>query len=121
MKKMKKQIQLSLFFDIQEGSQTTIKEIRFVGNDLHVSSKILQGLMTTKAQSLFNKGLLMENELQEDIRLIENYYGDRGFIDAEVSDINKDITKDEETQSNNLIVTLVIHEGSPLYILWYRV
>ncbi|MBF9017251.1 MULTISPECIES: outer membrane protein assembly factor BamA [unclassified Oceanispirochaeta] len=103
----------TVVFDIQEGSQTTIKEIRFVGNDLHVTSKTLQGLMTTKAQSLFNKGLLMENELQEDVRLIENYYGDRGFIDAEVSDINKDIAKDEETQTNNLIITLVIHEGSP--------
>ncbi|MDC7235126.1 MAG: outer membrane protein assembly factor BamA, partial [Spirochaetales bacterium] len=100
-------------FDIQEGSQTTIKEIRFVGNDQHVTSKTLQGLMKTKPQSLFNKGLLMENELQEDVRIIENYYGDRGFIDAEVTDINKEVTRDEDSQANRLIITLVIHEGNP--------
>ncbi|MDA3957977.1 outer membrane protein assembly factor BamA [Oceanispirochaeta sp.] len=101
----------SVVFDIQEGSQTTIKEIRFVGNDRHVTTKTLMILMTTKAQTLFNKGILLENELQEDVRLIETYYADRGFIDAEVREINKDIVRDEEKEVNNLIITLVIYEG----------
>jgi len=101
----------SVVFDIQEGSQTTIKEIRFVGNDVHVTSKTLESLMKTKAQSLFNKGILMENQLQEDIQLIENYYADRGFIDAEVREINKDVVRDEEKEVNNLVITLVIYEG----------
>ncbi|QEN07658.1 outer membrane protein assembly factor BamA [Oceanispirochaeta crateris] len=104
---------VSVVFDIQEGTQTTIKEIRFVGNDTHVTSKTLMSLMTTKAQSLFNKGILMENELQEDVRLIETYYSDRGFIDAEVREINKDVVRDEEKEVNNLIITLVIYEGDP--------
>jgi len=101
----------SVVFDIQEGSQTTIQEIRFVGNDKHVSSKTLESLMKTKAHSLFNKGILMENQLQEDVQVIENYYADRGFIDAEVRDIKKDVVRDEEKGVNNLVITLVIHEG----------
>jgi len=101
----------SIVFDIAEGTQTTIREIRFVGNDVHVTSKTLQGLMKTKPQGLFNKGVLMENQLQEDVRMIESYYWDRGFIDAEVREINKEVVRDEVEGVNDLIITLVINEG----------
>ncbi len=100
----------TVVFTIQEGSQTTIQEIRFAGNE-EFSAKTLQGLMKTKPQSLFNKGLLMENELQEDVRLIENNYADRGYIDARVSDINKEVVRDEENNRNHLLITLNIFEG----------
>ena len=101
----------SIVFDIVEGDQTTISEILFSGNDKHVSTKTLQSLMKTKPQSLFHKGVLMENQLQEDIQMIEYYYWDRGFMDAEVKDVVKDIIRDEEEGVNNLIITLVITEG----------
>ncbi len=101
----------SVVFTITEGDQTTISEIRFTGNDKYVTTKTLMGLMETKPQSLFHKGVLMENQLQQDIRTIEAYYYDRGFIDAEVSDVIKDVVRNEEENVNNLIITIVIKEG----------
>ena len=101
----------SVIFDITEGDQTTISEIRFQGNDVHVTTKTLEGLMQTKPQSLFHKGVLVENQLREDIRIIEVYYYDRGYIDAEVSDVIRDVVRNEEEGINNLIITLVIREG----------
>ena len=101
----------SVVFDITEGDQTTISKILFSGNNKYVSTKTLKGLMKTKPQSLFNKGVLMENQLQEDIRMIEGYYWDRGFVDAEVSDVVRDVVRDEIEGVNNLIITLVIVEG----------
>ncbi len=101
----------TVVFDIVEGTQTKIEEIRFVGNDVHVTDKVLKGLMQTKAQGLFKKGILMENELQMDVQTIEAYYHDRGFIDAEVREINREVYRDEEDNANKLIITLVIYEG----------
>ncbi|MCK5735836.1 MAG: outer membrane protein assembly factor BamA, partial [Spirochaetaceae bacterium] len=69
----------TIIFNITEGNQTKISDIRFVGNDKHVSDNTLQNLMKTKAQSLFNKGLFVETKLQEDLKSIERYYGDQGF------------------------------------------
>ncbi|OQY34887.1 MAG: outer membrane protein assembly factor BamA [Spirochaetaceae bacterium 4572_59] len=103
----------SIVFDIYEGDQTTISELNITGNDKYVTTKTLQGLIKTKPQSLFHKGVLMENQLQEDISMIEAYYWDRGFVDAKVSDVVKDIIRDEEEGVNNLIITLVITEGEP--------
>jgi outer membrane protein insertion porin family len=101
----------SVVFDINEGDQTTISEIHFTGNGTHVTTKTLEGLMKTKPQSLFHKGVLMENQLQEDIRAIESYYWDRGFIDAGVTDVLREVSRDEEENVNNLVITLVIFEG----------
>ena len=98
-------------FEIEEGTQTKISEIRFVGNDVHVSDNTLRNLMKTKPQSLFNKGLFVETKLQEDLKAIERYYGDQGFIDAGVVDIAKDIVYDEDENLNKMVITIVIEEG----------
>lgn len=100
-----------LVYTINEGTQTKINEILFIGNDKYVSDSTLKRLMTTKTQSLFNKGVFQENKLQEDKRAIEQYYHDRGYIDAEVYNIENDIVKDEEKNINFLKISLFIKEG----------
>lgn len=101
----------TLVYTINEGTQTKINEIVFVGNDEFVSDNTLKGLMTTKTQSIFNKGVFQENKLEEDKRSIEVYYHDRGYIDAEVYNVEKNIVKDEEKNINFLKITLFIKEG----------
>lgn len=101
----------TLLFTVEEGTQTKINEIVFVGNDEYVSDSTLKGLMTTKTQSLFNKGVFQENKLEEDKRSIERYYHERGYIDAEVYNVEKNIIKDEEKNINFLKITLYIKEG----------
>jgi len=100
-----------LVFTIEEGTQTKINEILFVGNDKYVSDNTLKGQMSTKTQSIFNKGVFQENKLEEDKRAIEQYYHDRGYIDAEVYNVEKSVVKDEEKNINYLKITLYIKEG----------
>ena len=101
----------TLVYSIEEGTQTKINEIVFIGNDKYVSDNTLKGLMSTKIQSLFNKGVFQENKLEEDKRSIQQYYHDRGYINAEVYNVEKTIVKDEEKNINFLKITLFIKEG----------
>jgi len=101
----------TLIYTIEEGTQTKINEIVFIGNDKYVSDNTLKGLMSTKTQSIFNKGVFQENKLEEDKRAIEQYYHDRGYIDAEVYNVEKTIVKDEEKNINFLKITLFIKES----------
>jgi len=100
-----------VFFNINEGSQTKISEILFVGNDKHVPDNALRNLIKTKAQSLFNKGLFVETKLQEDVKAIERYYGDRGLIDARILEVNKEVVLDEKQNLRKMHITFVIEEG----------
>ena len=101
----------NVVFRIDEGGQTKIREIRFAGNDEHVSDTNLRTLMSTKAQSFLNKGLFVETKLQEDLKEIERYYGDRGLVDAEIVNVEKDIVFDEDADLNTMIITISIEEG----------
>ena len=101
----------NVVFRIEEGSQTKISEIRFVGNDKHISDNTLRALMSTKAQSLFNKGLFVETKLQEDLKEIERRYGDQGLVDAAILNVDKEIVFDQDDKLNKMIITIVIQEG----------
>lgn len=100
-------------FIITEGTQTKISEIRFIGNDKYVSDNALRNLMKTKVQSLFNKGLFIETQLQEDIKAIERHYGDQGLIDVRIADVGKEIVFDKKDKFNKMIISIVIEEGEP--------
>jgi len=101
----------TLVYTINEGTQTKINEIVFIGNDKYVSDGTLKRLMSTKTQSLFNKGVFQENKLEEDKRAIQQYYHDRGYIDAEIYNVETDIVKDEEKNINFLKISIFIKEG----------
>jgi len=101
---------VQVVFDIVEGFQTTIKEIRFSGNSF-ASDNTLRKTMKTKAQALFSKGILEESKLEEDIRLIQSYYGERGYIDAKVEKVDRQAERDEQAGKNFLILTLYLKEG----------
>ena len=103
--------QVVITFSIQEGNQTKISEIRFSGNDEHVSDSTLRNLMTTKAQSLFSKGLFVETKLQEDLKAIERYYGDQGFIDMKILEVDKSVEFDEKEELRKMVITIYIDEG----------
>ena len=47
----------------------------------------------------------------EDMRALEMYYHDRGYIDAKVADVNRQIAKDESGDKNNIIIIFYIEEG----------
>jgi len=107
---------LTLFFEIDEGIQTRISNILIEGNDQYVEDKVIQNLMDTKVATFFNKGLYSESLLQEDIVNIENYYKERGFIDAEVTSVDKQIEVNPDDGLKEMTLTLNIFEGEPFTI-----
>lgn len=101
-----------VIFNITEGSQTKIREIRFSGNSF-ASSGTLKRLMTTKEQALFSSGVFQENKFQEDVQKIEKYYQDHGYVDAMVANIARDSElKEGEENRNYLILTIYLNEGN---------
>ena len=102
-------------FTITEGKQIKVKKIQFSGNSF-ASDGSLKGVMETKEQALFSSGIFQQTKLDSDLKKIETYYHDRGYIDAEVVEVVKepyiDPNKPENEQEENLIViTLYVDEG----------
>ena len=102
--------EVNLLFRIDEGSRVTIEEIRFSGNTF-ASESTLRGVMESKAQSIFNRGVFQESTLEQDRQAIEQYYQARGFIDASVVEIDQDRRQDEEEDRIYVTLTLFVEEG----------
>jgi outer membrane protein insertion porin family len=100
---------VDLTFTIQEGEKITVDAIRFEGNTAF-SEKTLRGILSLKTKSLFNDGAYQEAKLNADKNTVVQYYQERGYIDAAVTDVVKEIHKD--AQGHNLVtITFRIHEG----------
>jgi outer membrane protein insertion porin family len=98
-----------LTFFISEGEKISIDEFRFEGNSVF-SARTLRGQLSLKAKNLINDGAFQEAKLVADRAAITQYYHDRGYIDAAVIDVIRDIAKDAKG-NNNLILTFRIYEG----------
>jgi outer membrane protein insertion porin family len=101
----------ALVFTIDEGSQVTVREINFSGNSF-ASASTLRGQMETKTQSIFNPGVFQDRVLEEDRLRIQDYYRERGYVDAEVVDITQETERDVENNRTYLILTVYIEEGN---------
>ena len=100
---------IQLTFYITEGEKISISEFRFEGNAVF-SSRTLRGQLSLKAKTLVNDGAFQESKLIADRAAIAQYYHDRGYIDAEVIDVTREIIKDAKG-ANNLILTFRLYEG----------
>jgi len=104
---------LVLFFEIDEGLQTKVNDISITGELKYLDPEDLIKLMETKPVSIFNKGNYSESLLQEDLNNIRNHYRERGFIDAEIIDVKKNIVMDSEDQLKKMNIEIEIFEGDP--------
>jgi outer membrane protein insertion porin family len=98
-------------FKIDEGQETKVKEIAFSGNAA-IPSSALKGEMKTKEQGLFSSGAFRESQLQEDIRAIETYYHNRGYVDAKVAKVDRRAEAEDEDSRVRLSLTFFVEEGS---------
>ena len=98
-----------LTFYINEGEKISIKEFQFEGNSAF-SARTLRGQLSLKVKTLINDGAFQEAKLVADREAITKYYHDRGYIEAEVIDVIREINKDAKG-NNNLILTFRIFEG----------
>ncbi|NNM67220.1 MAG: outer membrane protein assembly factor BamA [Spirochaetales bacterium] len=99
-----------IFFTIDEGNQTAVRHIQFQGLSFATEST-LKGIMDTKEKGFFEAGLFKEATFAKDLRTIEEYYWDRGYIDAKIVDVQKKTVFDKASNSDMLDILITIHEG----------
>ncbi len=104
---------VAITFRIDEGNQTRVKQILFSGNNF-ATDATLKGLLSTKEQKFLQSGVFKSNKLEEDKKAIVKYYADRGYVDAKVVDIKKDL-EDGDKGRNYLTITFYIEEGDQWY------
>lgn len=102
---------IEITFDIQEGSSTVIKEIRFSGNTI-ASERTLKNKLESKQVGLFRDGAYQPSTLELDKQKIIAYYRERGYADATIIDTDISSELNDEKQRNEITITFVIQEGA---------
>ncbi|HNY16943.1 MAG TPA: outer membrane protein assembly factor BamA [Treponemataceae bacterium] len=99
-----------LIFTINEGKQTIVSALRFEGNKV-MASRTLKKELKLKENKLFSTGTFREADLEADKLSIESYYHERGYIDAKVESVIRDVDTEKDKNKNLLTLTFVIKEG----------
>lgn len=106
---IKESKRMRVIFRITEGPKLIIQQINFVGN-YSVKPKDLLKVMKTKTSNLLSfltkQGRLIPSQMEEDQEALRTFYQNRGFSDAQVTDVQ---TQPNPKKGVNLIIT--INEG----------
>ena len=97
-----------IYFDLEEGKITKINNIYFDGNN-NIDTRELKTIIKSKTKSLINifaNNNFKKFQIQNDIRLIKNYYKERGYRDIEVND------SIEYLKSNKVNIYFNLKEGN---------
>jgi len=85
-------------FAVDEGAKRLLKDILFEGNTVFKDSELKKQLQV-KEKSIFRLfiggGKIDRAILEEDVERLENYYGDSGYIDADVEVEQQPLEKDK--------------------------
>ncbi len=101
-------------YTINEGVKGAISKIIFEGNT-HFSQQTLRKQMKTKGRTIIymldKSGRLDENQLQEDLQKVREFYQNHGYIDVVVHDFRK-----ERTSKGVLHIIIPIDEGPQYHV-----
>jgi outer membrane protein insertion porin family len=100
-----------LLFTINEGKQTVISSLLFEGNKVMASRTLKKEMKKLKENKLFTSGTFREADLEADKASIESYYHERGYIDAKIESVIRDVDTETDPSKNLLKLTFVIKEG----------
>lgn len=101
----------SVQFVVEEGMRSRIVDVFVKGNTAFPDRRILR-LMKTRRAWLFNKGVLKDTVLEEDIERIRAFYHKQGYADAEIAyEVNT-----YAERASSLYITITISEG-PRYLI----
>ena len=92
-------------FTVEESRRVRVTKIIVEGNKHFPNRRILR-LMKTKRAWLFNRGILKEEVLAEDIERLSSFYKKEGYADVEVG---HSIVRDPKR--SNLTINITIREG----------
>jgi outer membrane protein insertion porin family len=98
-------------FKITEGAKVKISRVNFVGND-HVKASKLRKAIETKKWTIFSwltgSGRFKDDQFQDDLDKLRDYYRELGYLDVEVP---ADQVVYAYPSSNKLVLTVRITEG----------
>ncbi|MDR2602370.1 MAG: outer membrane protein assembly factor BamA [Spirochaetaceae bacterium] len=97
-----------LTFKIDEGERVTIEAIRFEGNSIF-SERKLRAMLSLRPKGFMQDGAFQEAKLTADRQTLVQYYHDRGYIDASIVDITRDVSRD--AKGSRLTLTFRLREG----------
>ncbi|HVU16580.1 MAG TPA: outer membrane protein assembly factor BamA [Candidatus Didemnitutus sp.] len=106
----------TITFEIREGNRVKISSIKFIGND-HIKTKRLKHQMDTATWHMFSwltgGGRLKNDEFEDDLVKLRDYYKDWGYLDVEIAEDK--VTFDYPTP-NKLNITIRVNEGRLYHI-----
>ncbi len=101
----------TITFKVREGARVRIAAINFVGND-HIKSKRLRKEMETRKWHLFSwltgGGRLKDDEFDEDLNKLRDYYNEQGYLDVEIAE---DKITFDYPRPDRLVITIRVNEG----------
>ncbi len=101
---------LTLQFTLTEGKQTVVSAINFEGNSV-MATKTLKNVLSLKEAKLLSSGTFREVMLEADKAAIKSYYNERGYVDAVVESVLREVDSETSPDKNLLKLTFVIKEG----------
>lgn len=108
-----------IHFAIDEGRTAQIKSIQFVGNQRYSSDR-LRKLLDTDTTGFWSRltrdDLVNGERLNADLKRLEDFYFDRGFLDFEITSVQTALSQDK----TKVFLTINLHEGKPYTLVDYR-
>ena len=108
---------VAVHFEVDENKKLRLREIRFEGNEALSDAELRRGLKTKTwrfysavTRFLDKSGTYSEPVFQQDLRLVEQKYADKGYVQVEVDPPKVDPLED------GLIVTVRITEGDAFQV-----
>lgn len=101
---------IDVVFTVEEGSKTGIKEIKFIGNNVYSTRRLVGMMETTEMNfmSFFKSSDVYDpDRIASDLEIIRRFYLKNGYADFRVT--NSDAQFD--AQQGGYIVTIAIEEG----------
>lgn len=99
-----------VLFQISEGEQVKVTEIRFAGNRVFEGGQLI-GQVKTKTAGLFEDGPVDNEQLDKDVESLSEFYRNRGYLD-----VRADRRVIFAPNGKEAIVEFIVDEG-PLYTL----
>jgi outer membrane protein insertion porin family len=101
----------TVIFKIKEGEKVRIADVRFVGNE-NIKSKRLRKEMETKKWWMFSwllgTGRLKDDEFDDDLDKLRDYYREEGFLDIEIA---PEKIMFDYPKPDRLVITIGVEEG----------
>ena len=105
---------VDLVFEVFEGGIVEIARVGFVGNRSYSDSRLRRVLATKQANLLswlFRSDTFIEERLESDRALLEEFYRTRGFIDFEILSVTSELTRERD----GFLVTFRLREGAQFF------